>query len=139
MKSNNPDFAELLREYGSKATPGRVTLLKVLWQEDKPISVAGLKKKLDPSFDEVTLYRALESLTASGLIREVDFRHGHAHYEMNALREHHHHIICTSCGRVEDTECRVQEAKLTKASAFRIITDHTAEFFGLCNSCIKTA
>lgn len=128
-----PDFKEVLRENGSKATPNRIALLETLWNELKPVTVAHLVKKL-PQINEVTLYRALEPLVASKVVRQIDFRHGHVHYELNILREHHHHLVCTGCGKVEDVDCALQIP--TKKSSFKVINDHALEFFGICNRCV---
>jgi Fe2+ or Zn2+ uptake regulation protein len=134
---NTPAFEYILRASGSKATPGRIALLKVLSREKKPVTVCYLRKKL-PALNEVTLYRALKPLVYAGVVREIDFRHGHAHYELNILREHHHHVICTSCGKVRDMECSIPSS--TKAPpGFDSITDHAMEFFGVCRPCIKNS
>lgn len=130
--SKSPDFNEILRKGGSKATPGRIELLKILWHESKPVSAVYLQKKL-PLLNEVTLYRALEAFTKSGIVNEVDFRHGHAYYELNVLRDHHHHIVCTKCGVVKDIACTVHEIITPKE--FTTVTDHAMEFFGVCNKC----
>jgi Fur family ferric uptake transcriptional regulator len=138
MKANTPDFKGMLHQGGYKATPGRVGLLQTLFGEEKPVTVSQLEKKLRNKVDKVTLYRALQSLVASGAVREVDFRHGHAHYELQALRAHHHHIICTSCGLVEDVACNTEpfvKQVAKKAKHFTTIADHSMEFFSLCKSC----
>lgn len=138
METGKPDFKEVLREGGYKATPGRVLLLQTLFGEKKPVTVSYLKKKLKSAVDKVTLYRALESMVASGVVRAVDFRHGHAHYELQALRKHHHHIVCTNCGLVEDADCNTEslvKQVVKKANKFSTVNDHSMEFFGICNSC----
>lgn len=130
----------MLQKAGHRATPGRTLLLGALWEEKEPVAVEYLQKKLKGAFDKVTLYRSLESLVASGIVREVDFRHGHAHYELNVLRNHHHHIICTNCGVIEDATCDIgplAKKVAKKSSKFSVVTDHSTEFFGVCNSCAK--
>ncbi len=128
-----PNFEEILREAGSKVTPGRLELLKILWLEPKPVTAAYLGKKLK-SLNPVTLYRALEYLISSKIVREIDFRHGHTHYELNIFRNHHHHLVCTGCGIVEDVPCGVN-LKIKKPSIFKVIDDHAMEFFGICRRC----
>lgn len=128
------DCKEILRARGHKATPGRILLLTILMLESKPVTVLYLEKKLKNSIDKVTLYRSLQSMVASGLVREVDFRHGHTHYEIEVLREHHHHIVCTGCNKIEDTRCDIDQV-VKKSLAFKEITDHAIEFFGRCRSC----
>lgn len=135
-----PDFTAVLHQGGYKATPGRVLLLQTLFNEEKPVTVSYLEKKLKNALDKVTLYRALESMVLSGVVREVDFRHGHTHYEIQTLRTHHHHIVCTTCGDIEDVACKTEPfvKQVTRASKkFSTIQDHSMEFFGICNSCSK--
>ena len=43
---------------------------------------------------------ALEALANKNIIRRVDLGHSHTHYEME--KKHHHHVVCTDCGDVED-------------------------------------
>ena len=138
MRVIKPDFTEVLHQGGYKATPGRVLLLQTLFGEEKPVTVSYFEHKLKKAIDKVTLYRALESMVASGVVREVDFRHGHVHYELQASRKHHHHIVCTSCGRVEDVNCKTEpfvKQVAKNAKNFSRVDDHSMEFFGLCNTC----
>jgi len=138
MKTSEQDFSEVLRNGGYKATSGRVLLLQTLSREDTPVSVSYLEKKLKSAVDKVTLYRALESMVVSGVVREVDFRHGHAHFELQVLRKHHHHIVCTNCGAVEDVDCNTEpfvKQVVKKAKKFNRIQDHSMEFFGVCKKC----
>jgi len=140
MKPCLVDFADILRRHGSKATPGRLMLLRVLWKEQKPIAVAELKKKVGRALNEVTLYRALESLALAGVVERVDFRHGHTHYELKVLRNHHHHIVCTGCGTTEDAACDAESfaKQVAKTSStFKTVSAHAVEFFGTCNACAK--
>lgn len=142
MTKTSPSFEEVLREGGYKVTPGRVLLLKTLFGEEQPVTVSYLEKKLKNAVDKVTLYRALESMVASGIVREVDFRHGHAHYELEALRKHHHHIVCTNCGLVEDVACQTEpfvKQVAKKSKKFTTIADHSMEFFGVCKTCAAKA
>ncbi|HVV39091.1 MAG TPA: Fur family transcriptional regulator [Candidatus Paceibacterota bacterium] len=139
---HTPDFKGILREGGYKATPGRVLLLSTLFGEAKPVTVSYLEKKLKSALDKVTLYRALESMVASGVVREVDFRHGHAHYELQVYRQHHHHIVCTNCGLVEDTNCNTEafvKQVAKKSKKFDTVVDHSMEFFGICKTCAANA
>jgi Fe2+ or Zn2+ uptake regulation protein len=96
-----------------------------------------LAKKLKKSLDEATVYRALEALASSGIIRRVDLGHSHAHYEFE--KSHHHHIVCTDCGVVEDIEVISVEKELEKMTGsskqFKSIYSHNLEFFGSCKSC----
>ncbi|HVA66012.1 MAG TPA: Fur family transcriptional regulator [Elusimicrobiota bacterium] len=129
-----PDFRRMLRRRGGRATPGRLRLMRALWREPAPVTAAKLQKSLDGALNLATLYRALDALAADGVVCRVDFRHGHAHYELAAERAHHHHLACTGCGAVEDVDCTLRP-RLKKSSAFAAITDHAMEYFGLCKVC----
>ncbi len=130
-----PDFAQMLRRCGGRATPGRLRLMRALWKETAPVTAARLQKSLGGALNLATLYRALDALAEDGVVRRVDFRHGHAHYELAApARAHHHHLACTGCGAVEDVACTLRP-RLKRTSAFSTITDHAMEYFGLCKAC----
>ncbi len=134
-------FDDLLREGGSRATPGRVAILEVLKSADRPLSIAHIAKKLDASLNSVTLYRALDALMDSGIVRRVDLRHSHAHYELLVGVPHHHHIICKKCGAIEDVEnCAIEAFRrsvVKRSKQFHLVAEHSLEFFGVCNQCAK--
>jgi len=98
------------------------------------MTAAKLQKNLGGALNLATLYRALDALVVDGVVRRVDFRHGHAHYELAAERAHHHHLACTGCGAIEDVDCTLRP-RLKKSSVFAAITDHAMEYFGLCKAC----
>ena len=138
MKKRTVDTAELLREHGFRATPGRLALLELFAESKQPLTVADIHKRMRNGMNEVTLYRAIEALVAAGICRRIDLHQGHAvHYEL--AEEHHHHLVCTNCGTIEDFSsqlCDELAAKATKAShQFKTILTHSLELFGLCNRC----
>lgn len=127
-----------LRENNLKATPARLEILDVLTHAKKPLSINDVEAKLKGT-DLATLYRTFETLKDLSLVNQVDFRHGHAHYEL-ADREHHHHLVCQKCGKVADiSKCDTSglEKQALKISGFASINSHSLEFFGLCSSCKK--
>ena len=58
-------------------------------------------------------------------------------YELESL-DHHHHIICIDCDKVEDIVLEKyldsQEQKIMRQKKFKTIS-HSLEFFGLCAEC----
>ena len=54
---------------------------------------------LPSRFDQATVYRTIGSLKEKGVVRQIDLRHNHAHYELTDARDHHH-LICEACGRL---------------------------------------
>jgi len=138
MKKEEALNAELLKSAGSKVTPQRLALLSVLRKARKPLSVERIMAGLQGRMDRVTVYRALEALQKAGITRRVDMGHTHAHYELEGT-EHHHHLICKKCGRIEDVlQCPVGDLErrvLRSSTHFKKIEGHALEFFGLCTSC----
>lgn len=124
-----------LKENKLKVTPGRLELLDVFEHAKKPLSVKDVSEKL-PKADKVTLYRNVESLENLGLLKQVRFSDTESLYELTSLG-HHHHLVCKNCGKVSDVEgCKVSiNAALLHGTGFSKITEHSLEFFGICNSC----
>lgn len=93
-----PDFAAILHTQSFKATPGRVALLRALWFAKRPLTVDEIGRKLD--LNVVTLYRALESLAARGLLLRGSGAGDTAHFSY-PRGLHHHHLICMDCGFIK--------------------------------------
>ena len=132
-------FSSLLHAQGFKATPGRIALLEVLADSSRPLSTPDIVKQLGRHSDQSTVYRGLDSLSDTGLIRRVDMQHAHAHYELSIGKAHHHHIICRECHKTEDiTDCTVvapEQTVLRRSRMFAEIENHALEFFGTCKEC----
>lgn len=131
----------ILREKGFRVTEGRLKLLFLLEGLGKPLSIQGIlsRWKGKPP-DQTTLYRSLTDLGAAGIVRRIDLNTGVAHFEYTPDRPHHHHVICTICGSIEEiSECSVEpfEKKIIRESTqFTKINTHTLEFFGECTQCV---
>lgn len=138
-KSKTSHFGAMLRTAGHKATKGRIAMLDTLARAGHELTIVEMRKRLKRKIDEATMYRALEALAASNIVRRVDLRHAHTHYELIAGREHHHHLVCTSCGKVENVSvCRtdtLEKEVLARSRAFTKLQDHALEFFGVCKTC----
>jgi Fur family ferric uptake transcriptional regulator len=84
-----------------------------------------------------TVYRTLQALADSGevdVIKKVD---GESIYRRCARREHHHHLVCRSCGKsfeVEGPEVESWTARVARRHGFTSV-DHTVEVSGLCGGC----
>lgn len=136
---SSPNFHTLLRDKGLRATAGRLELLRVLSREKHPVTIDCLAKKLADHLDTVTLYRALEAFKDARIVERADLQHGHAHYELLIDRPHHHHVVCRSCGKIEDIEiphaAQPEKEAERRAKTFSVIDSYTLEFFGQCVRC----
>ncbi len=135
------DEIDFLRKAGLKATPSRLAILHLFKKSSRPLSVHGVIEKIEKkTIDPVTVYRTIKHLVEKGILRQVDLRHQHAHFEM-ALQDDHHHIVCEVCGHIEDVaECHIQEIQdvvVASSRRFKTIRQHSLEFFGICTRCQK--
>jgi len=153
MKMKNiskPDpLRRLLQKSGYKATPPRLAILAVFKNTHEPLSARqivdllqrrGVRVRGSAAIDQATVYRTLKSLKEKGIIRPIDLRHNHAHYELVDVADHHH-LICLRCGKIEKVEHHNVEAMertiLQNTKHFTEIKQHTLEFYGICKACAK--
>jgi Fur family ferric uptake transcriptional regulator len=91
-----------------------------------------------PAVGIASVYRALETLTELGLVHRIDLGSGGARYEPAAPGgEHHHHLVCDECGRVEAfSDDRLEHAidSVSKSAAFRV-DEHDVLLRGQCEVC----
>ena len=146
-----PWWANRFRGRGCRITIPRQAILDILSSSSKHLSAEDIYlavHKTYPGIGLTTVYRTLELLEQMGLIHKFDFGDGRARYELIAgpKSTHHHHLICTGCGRVIDYSDFVEEElklikqvedTLSKKHDFKINT-HKIHFYGLCSKCHKT-
>jgi Fur family ferric uptake transcriptional regulator len=135
-KDKTEKIREILQSAGLKNTLSRLAILEVLSELKQPETAQDIHKKLK-KIDLVTLYRTLTTLEKSGVLRVVDVRKNAVHYELDT--NHHHHIVCTDCDKIEDFENKeiekVLEKIAKKSKQFSDIKNHSLELFGLCRNC----
>src|SRR5581483_10207628 len=121
------------------ATKPREQVSAVLRREKRYLSAAEIHtilRKARANVSLSTVYRTLDLLAGKGeASARVDER-GETTYVV-CEPTHHHHAVCTKCGRVQDVSC---EAIESVASALRThhsfkLADHEMQFFGLCGAC----
>ena len=131
-----------LRRHGYKITPQRRKVINAIIQSHEHLTPAAIYEKVSrrhPGIGLVTIYRTLEMLAGLGLICEMHAGGNCRSYLMRRPAEHHHHLICSDCGKVVDfTACGLTglERRLAKETSFKI-SGHLLEFLGQCRSCRK--
>lgn len=143
MRLTANKIAGLLREHGHKLTPQRLTVIKVMTASEDhmtPDELYDKARRVNPAIGRVTVYRTLDVLNELGLLCRVHGRNGCRSYLVRKPVEHHHHLVCSSCGKVVDfTNCDLaeMEKKLSRESGFAI-QGHLLEFYGVCRGCIAS-
>lgn len=135
------DIIVALREHGYKMTPQRRALLRALLEGEKFINAQSILENVRSTHPDVgldTIYRNLRLLMDMGYVNQINNpgREGTL-YELTVNKQHHHHSICLSCGKVECLSyCPVHNDQLKKivSDDFRIIS-HSLEIYGYCKEC----
>ncbi len=139
---------ERFRGHGFRWTVPRQVILWVLSNQNDHLTVEEIyfrAHRKNPHIGLTTVYRTLEILQKVGAIKRYDFGDGKARYELNygKGKNHHHHLVCRSCGKIIDYEEMLEEEKrlterlekkLEKKHRFKIET-HQIHFYGVCLEC----
>ena len=124
-------------------TARRRAIVELLGCADQPMSIPEMLGR-DPKLVQSSVYRNLGVLEMAGVVQRIVTTDEFARFELaEALSgHHHHHLICTSCGSVEDitlppaveTSVSRELDKLAKQRGFEP-SDHQIDLVGLCASC----
>jgi Fur family transcriptional regulator, ferric uptake regulator len=85
-----------------------------------------------------TVYRTLRRLAEEGVVDVIREDPTQARFRLCST-EHHHHLLCESCGRViEIPECDVEQwaRRMARAHGFTV-RSHRAEIVGRCKACSR--
>ena len=83
-----------------------------------------------------TIFRTLDVLAELGLVERIDLPSGE-HAYVACEPSHHHHVVCSRCGRTQDVEdagLRAVVRDVARRTGYRI-DEHRLELFGLCPAC----
>jgi Fur family ferric uptake transcriptional regulator len=143
MSYSRKSIETALRNHGYKVTSQlRTVIAEILsaHEHQTPAAIFERVKGEQQGIGLVTIYRTLEILAECGLICETHSGNSCRSYLMRESSAHHHHLICSDCGKVVDFEnCELTELenRLTEKSGFKI-HGHLLEFLGECRQCAAT-
>jgi Fur family ferric uptake transcriptional regulator len=134
------ELVDALDRAGYRLTGPRRAVAELVASQEAHFTAAGLAAEArDRHLDigRATIFRSLDVFTTLGLVERVDLPDGeHAYVACDPV--HHHHAICTSCGRstdVADHGLADTLARIGRESGFQV-TAHRLEIFGLCAPCV---
>ena len=143
MPSETPlDNDALLRQHGLQVTAQRLAVLRAV--SDRSHSTADdIDKVVRAQIGAISrqaVYDALAVLTEKGLLRRIQPAGSPARYE-NRVGDNHHHIVCRTCGRMDDVDCAVGSAPcLTAADDLGYeINEAEVIYWGSCPECAVAA
>lgn len=85
-----------------------------------------------------SVYRTLEGLDGLGLVQRVELGDGVTRFQpADGGREHHHHLVCDDCGKVEAFEDPVLESAIERVAAGHgyAVGAHDVVVRGACETC----
>jgi Fur family transcriptional regulator, ferric uptake regulator len=126
-------------------TSSRRMLVETLAAAGRPLTVPEIVG-LTPLLPQSSVYRNMTALIDVGVVRRVAGNDDHGRFELTeALSGHHHHLVCATCGTVEDIHPspRLERALGEAARAVADeqgydVTEHRLDLLGLCPACRTT-
>jgi len=136
--SNDKD----LKKAGLKVTLPRLKILQILEKsKEHHLSAEDIYRVLIESGEDIglaTVYRVLTQFEEAGLVARHNFEGDQSVFELDR-GEHHDHLLCVKCGRVEefvDEVIEKRQQEIAKQAGFSI-TDHNLHIYGICANCQK--
>jgi Fur family transcriptional regulator, ferric uptake regulator len=134
--------ADELKSSGLKATLPRIKILEVFQRTTlRHMTAEDVYKALLLEGADVglaTVYRVLMQFEQAGLLKRSHFESGKSVFELNE-GQHHDHLVCLTCGRVEefyDAEIETRQRDVAQARGFAL-QDHSLALYAACtkNAC----
>lgn len=132
-----------LRAANVRFTRGRRAVIEELAGAEGPRSAAELFDVLDGGVPLSSLYRTLSVLESAGVVKPHHGARDVVRYELaDWLSGHHHHLVCTGCGRVDDVALSPHHEETLEAMAADVAdaagfsgVEHGLEIEGTCEDC----
>jgi Fur family transcriptional regulator, stress-responsive regulator len=136
------DPRELLRGVSLRVTRPRVAVLEAVHEHphaDTDSLITAARRRL-PEVSHQAVYDVLRALTDAGLLRRIQPPGSVARYEAR-VGDNHHHVVCRSCGAVEDVDCATGSAPCLTPSQDHGFAVDEAEvvYWGWCPQCSTTS
>ncbi len=133
-------FKQFLKQREMKCSQPRKTILRIFLQVDGHIEIEELYRRVleeDDHIGKATVYRTMNLLVECDLAKENILSHGKRYFEKSYRREHHDHLVCTQCGKIEEFHHLLIENfqnEVANQHSFTI-TSHSMTLFGICPNC----
>ncbi len=129
-----------LKKAGLKITVPRTKIIQILEKaKDRHLSAEEIYQLLKEAGEDIglaTVYRVLTQFEEAGLVIRHHFEEGLSVFELDH-GEHHDHLVCIKCGRVEEFMDEVIEERLREIveKAGYSTADHSLNVYGFCKNC----
>ena len=133
-------FLTALERAGYRMTEPRREVASLIADQAGHFAAADIVEEArarDLRIGRATVFRTLDALSEVGVVERIDLPNGeHAYLACEPV--HHHHVVCTRCGRsrdIDDARVRSVVRDVARRTGYRI-DDHRLELFGLCPDCL---
>lgn len=132
------------RERGLKRSRQRDLILERFLRLGGHVSVDEVHadaRTADPSVGRATVYRAMRLFLDAGIASSIDLKDGLTRFEPALSRQHHDHLICVRCGRIDEflsREVEERQDEIAEQFGYRLIW-HRHQLYGLCPRCRAAA
>ena len=134
-------LATYLEKNHLKQTKQRELILHTFLDANRHVTSEDLYQAVRKEHSNIgytTVYRTMKLLVEAGLATERHFDDGITRYEIE--HEHHDHLVCIKCGKIQEFECEEIEERQNEVAAehgFEVLR-HRHELYGHCQSCRET-
>ena len=132
------DFTEYLVKHKHRKTPERYAILERIGSYQEHFNAEKLFSDMQENYrvSLATVYNTLEILIDAELVVKHQFGDQHAQYEKTFGNNTHHHLICTSCGKVKEfSDKNLRVAIQTKSFSQFKMSHYSLNLYGLCSKC----
>lgn len=130
--------ADELKSSGLKATLPRIRILEIFQKtRQRHMTAEDVYKALLADGTDIglaTVYRALMQFEQAGILSRSHFESGKSVFELNE-GQHHDHLVCLTCGRVEefyDPEIEARQRAVAQVKGFEL-QDHALALYAVCS------
>lgn len=131
MKKATTHYIDTLRAHGFRVTRPRKQVIAALLNASQPQTIQSLVALV--AADEASVYRTIEALQKAGLVEEISIAGERPRFAL--AHGHHHHLVCTSCGRIAHIPCEEVPLPRMLPDTFSSIDTHELTFHGCCKNC----
>jgi Fe2+ or Zn2+ uptake regulation protein len=124
-------------------TPMRRLLVETMAAAGRPLTIPELLEQA-PQLPQSSAYRNVTTLIEAGVARRMPGHDDHWRFELaeDLSGHHHHHLVCASCGRVEDVNPSSQleralheTVRTVEGERGFVVDDHRLDLVGTCSAC----